>query len=52
MVICQVCQTLSLTVCISVSERFVPIDDINVKFTLEQAMKAQRGSRGTDLFFL
>jgi len=27
-------------------------DDIKVKFTLEQAMKAQRGSRGTDLFFL
>ena len=23
-------------------------DDIKVKFTLEQAMKAQRGSRGTD----
>ena len=25
---------------------------VNVKFTLEQAMKAQRGSRGTALLFL
>jgi hypothetical protein len=25
---------------------------IKVKFTLEQAIKAQRGSRGTDLLFL
>ena len=25
---------------------------VKVKFTLEQAMKAQRGTRGTALFFL
>jgi hypothetical protein len=25
---------------------------VKVKFTLEQAMKAQRGSRGIDLLFL
>jgi hypothetical protein len=29
-----------------------PGGKVNAKFTLEQAMKAQRGSRGIALFFL
>jgi hypothetical protein len=44
----------SLWVCYTVDDKFVPTfrRNVKVKYSLEEAMKAQRGSRGIALLFL